>query len=343
MHHHIRSGLRTRRSRRPDVGLDIGEDHSDPAEFRDAVVLAGKLGFDVAWLGDHFMPWVHSGNRSAFVWSLLGSSLEASKKVRVGPYVTTPIGGRYHPAIVAQAAATLDNMYPGRFVLGVGTGESMNEAPFMPEWPAWKERMDRLVEGVKFMRKLWTSDSYFDFDGRYFKSKQVFLYTKPRTQIKILFSSVGEKSATIAGRYGDGIITVNMRNTLERIRQTIFGNFDAGARSAGKDPSTLEKVVTVRFTFESEREYLKRARGSSGPLARGSYDEPDPRRIERMSSTIPDDDLLKTTEFCSSWPQVAELFWKYKDAGATQVVLPAGADEKLIRTYARRLLPLLAP
>ena len=333
--------MRSRRSRRPQVGLDIGENHKDPADFRDAVVLAGRLGFDVAWLGDHFMPWVHSGERSAFVWSLLGSSLEASKKVRVGPYVTTPIGGRYHPAVVAQAAATLDSMYPGRFVLGVGTGEAMSEAPFLPAWPRWRERMDRLIEGVQFMRKLWTSDSYFDFDGKYFKSKQVFLYTKPRTEIRVLFSSVGEKSATIAGEYGDGIITVNMRNSLDRIRQTIFGNFDAGAKAVGKDPSTLEKVVTVSFTFESEREFLKRARGGSGPLARGSYDEPDPRRIERMGSTISDEDLLKTTEFCSSWPEVAELIWKYKDAGATQVVLPAEADTELIRRYAGKLLPLL--
>jgi G6PDH family F420-dependent oxidoreductase len=335
--------MRGRRTRRPEIGLDIGENHKDPADFRDAVILAGRLGFDVAWLGDHFMPWVHSGARSAFVWSLLGSSFEASKKVRVGPYVTTPIGGRYHPAVVAQAAATLDSMYPGRFVLGVGTGEAMNEAPFMPAWPRWRERMDRLIEGVQFMRKLWTSDSYFDFDGKYFKSRQVFLYTKPRTDIKVLFSSVGEKSATIAGEHGDGIITVNMRNSLDRIRQTIFGNFDAGARAAGKDPSTLEKVVTVGFTFESEREFLKRARGGSGPLAKGSYDEPDPRRIERMGSTIPDDDLLRTTQFCSSWPEVAELVWRYKDMGATQVVLPAAADPELIRRYARRLLPLLAP
>lgn len=335
--------MRSKRSGRPEVGLDIGENHNDPAEFRDAVVLAGRLGFDVAWLGDHFMPWVHSGDRSAFVWSLLGSSLEASKRVRVGPYVTTPIGGRYHPAVVAQAAATLDSTYPGRFVLGVGTGEAMNEAPFLPAWPGWRERMDRLIEGVQFMRKLWTSDSYFDFDGKYFKSRQVFLYTKPRTAIRVLFSSVGEKSAAIAGKHGDGIITVNMRNSLDGIRQRIFGNFDAGARAAGKDPSTLEKVVTVSFTLESEREFLKRARRGSGPLAKGSYDEPDPRRIERMGSTIPDDDLLKTTEFCSSWPEVAELVWRYRDVGATQIVLPAAADPKLIRTYARRLLPLLAP
>src|SRR5579872_2612697 len=150
------------------ISLDIGENEKDPTEFRDAVVLADKLGFDVAWLGDHFMPWMDSGKRSAYVWSLIASALEASRKIKVGPYVTTPIGARYHPAIIAQASATLDNMYPGRFKLGVGTGEAVNEAMFLPSgWPRWKERTNRLVEGVELMRKMWSSGSFFDFTGSY--------------------------------------------------------------------------------------------------------------------------------------------------------------------------------
>ena len=155
------------------------------------------------------MPWMDSGKRSAFVWSLMGSALEASKKIQVGPYVSTPIGARYHPAIVAQASATLDNMYPGRFIIGVGTGEAVNEAMFLPSgWPRWKERTDRLVEGVELMKRLWSSDSYFDFQGNYFKMNQVFLYTKPKTNLKVYFSAVGEKFAEISGKYGDGLITL---------------------------------------------------------------------------------------------------------------------------------------
>ena len=324
-----------RKSSRPiKIGLDIGENDKDPAQFRDAVVLAERLGFDVAWLGDHFMPWVHSGDRSAFVWSLMGSCLEATKKIRIGPYVTTPIGGRYHPATIAQASATLDNMYPGRLALGVGTGEAMNEAPFLSEWPGWRGRMDRLIEGTLLMRKLWASESYFDFQGEFFKANQIFLYTKPRTDLRILISAVGEKSSSLAGEYGDGLITLSSRNPLDRIRDMVFSNFDAGARKAGKDPTKLEKVVTVSFTLDSPETFLKRSRGPSGNFAKGSLDEPDPRKIEQMGYGLTDEVMMKSTNFCSSWSDVIELIWKFREIGATQVVLPSGPDAKIIRTFA---------
>lgn len=233
------------------ISLDIGENEKDPAEFRDLIVLSEKLGYDVAWLGDHFMPWVDSGNRSAYVWSLMGSVLEATRKIKVGPYVTTPIGARYHPAIIAQASATLDNMYTGRFILGVGTGEAVNGVMFFPQgWPPGKERSDRLIEGVELMRKLWSSDSFFDFDGSYFKLKQVFLYTRPKTDLKIYFSAVGPKFAELSGIHGDGLITLTSRHSLEELRDLIFPCFDRGARSVGKDPSKIEKIISFNFTLE---------------------------------------------------------------------------------------------
>lgn len=288
------------------------------------------------------MPWVHSGRRSAFVWSLMASCLEATEKIRVGPYVTTPIGGRYHPALIAQSSATLDNMYPGRFVLSVGTGEAVNELSFMSRWPAWRERMDRLVEGVSLMRKLWRSRSHFDFDGKYFGARGTYLYTKPKTNIPILVSSTGPMSAGLAGENGDGIVTLGSRNNPDRIGDSLFSNFDAGARRAGKNPARMEKVVSLAFTLDTPREFLSRPRGPFGRLVKGALDEPDPRKIEQMGLEAPDDVLLQSTTFCSSWGEVAELVWKFEKMGTTQVVLPADPDEKVIRTYARKLLPLLA-
>jgi len=96
--------------------------------FVECVQLAEKYDFDTAWFGDHLCPFIHRGMKSAFVWSLFGTALERTKRIRVGPDVTCPIGGRYHPFILAQAAATLDNMYPGRLAVGVGSGEAINES-----------------------------------------------------------------------------------------------------------------------------------------------------------------------------------------------------------------------
>lgn len=321
------------------ISLDLGENEKDPADFRDCVVLADKLGFAAAWLGDHFMPWVHSGNRSAYVWSLMGACFEQTKSIKIGPLVTSPIGARYHPAIIAQASATLDNMYPNRFLLGVGTGEAMNEVPFLEVWPPWQERVERLVEGILLIRKLWESTSYIDFDGKYFRMKQVYLYTKPKTNLKIYFSGVGPKSAYYAGMYGDHLVTLSSNNPLERCRDVIFPSFEKGAKAAGKDPQTMEKVISLSFTLEDKESYLASARKYAGISAKGSWDQTDPRRIEAIGYSLPEEEVLNSTYLCSSWSDLIDTISKFHEIGATQVTLYSGPNPKLIRTYAKEILP----
>ena len=329
---------RTRSSKSLELSLDIGENEKDPQEFKECVILAEKLGFDVAWLGDHFMPWAHSSNRSSYVWSLMGACLEASKKIRLGPYVTTPIGARYHPLIIAQAASTLDNMYPGRFVLTVGTGEAMNEAPFFG-WPSWNERMERLVEGIQMIRKMWESKSYFDFDGKYFKANQIYLYTRPRTNMKIYVSGVGPKMARVAGEFGDGLITLSHANSFERCRDIIFPAFEEGVRSAGKDPSKVEKIVSLSFTFKDPETFARTERTYAGIVAKNSVNEPDPRKIEQMGREMPAEELIKSTAFLKNWDDVFDLIEKYRKLGVTMIALNSGADKKLIRTFGQKVLP----
>jgi len=330
---------RSRSSKPFQVSIDIGENEKDPMEFKECVILGEKLGFDVTWLGDHFMPWVHSSNRSSFVWSLMGACLEATNKVKLGPYVTTPIGARYHPLIIAQAAATLDNMYPGRFLLTVGTGEAMNEAPFFQGWPPWKERMERLVEGIQLMKKFWTSKTYFDFDGKYFKANQIYMYTRPRTDLKVYFSGVGPKAARNAGEFGDALITLSHANPYERCRDVIFPAFEEGARSAGKDPSKMEKIVSLSFTLKDPATFSKTERMYAGIAAKNSTDVADPRVIEKMGYDMSDEELFRSTTFCSKWSDVIDLISKYQELGVTQIALNSGADKKMIRTFAQKVLP----
>jgi len=138
-----------------EIQANLGENDYDPQAFVDAAAYAEKVGFRTAWFGDHIFPWFHSGKRSSFCWSVMSVALEKTTRIKVGPFVIVPTGARCHPAIIAQAAATLDNMYPGRFLLGVGTGEALNERPFWNgRWPEWDERIGRLVEGVKLMRRI---------------------------------------------------------------------------------------------------------------------------------------------------------------------------------------------
>jgi alkanesulfonate monooxygenase SsuD/methylene tetrahydromethanopterin reductase-like flavin-dependent oxidoreductase (luciferase family) len=273
-------------------------------------------------------------------WCLLGIFLERTKKIRVGPLVTTPIGGRYHPTLVAQACATLDQIYPGRLLLAVGAGEAINEYPFMKEWPPWKERVARLIEGVQLMRRLWESKSYFDFEGAYFGKKQLFLYTKPRTRIRIHMSAFGRRSAQLAGKYGDGLATTSARCPFETCRDVIFPNFEKGAREASKDPSKLEKIVSLAYTFESEKSFLATARQQAvGRLATGALDLVDPRKIENLSDHLSKEEILSRMHFCSRWSDLVELVSRYRKIGATSVGLSCGSDLRLLRAYAKHVSP----
>jgi len=321
------------------IGLDLGDEEQNPSTFLECIRLAEQLKFKVAWLGDHFMPWVDMGKRSSFVWALIAASLQTTHRIKVGPYVTCPIGGRYHPAIIAQASATLDNLYPRRFLLAVGTGEAINEEYFLGYWPKWNERLERLTESLRLIRELWNEDGHFDFQGKYFPAKQIFLYTKPKTPIGIYFSATGPRSAFSAGKHGDHLITLSSINPLERCRTTIFPRFDEGVRSAGKDPRKAEKIVSVRYTFDDEKEFLEKSRRRAAIMTRVALDEADPREIERLGLSVADADLLKRTNFCSDWNDLIEILNKFHDIGATQVTLPSGADRVEIEKIAKHVLP----
>jgi coenzyme F420-dependent glucose-6-phosphate dehydrogenase len=185
-------------------------------------VAAEKMGFEYVWHADHYFPFQPAFKHTIFVWEVLAAIAARTKTVKVGPAATAPIGGRYHPMLIAQAAATMDRMFPGRFVLAVGSGEAINETRFLGRWPKWDERMGRLLEGVELIKRLWTEEEYFDFDGKYFKVPQAFLYLKPKNEIPIYLSAFGVKAAVVAGKHADRFIT---EGTVEHIRDVIFPKF----------------------------------------------------------------------------------------------------------------------
>jgi coenzyme F420-dependent glucose-6-phosphate dehydrogenase len=322
------------------IGIDVGENEAEPRLFIECAVLADKLGFDSFWFGDHFMPWFHTGGKSAFIWSLMSVALELTSGITVGPDVTSPIGGRFHPAIIAQAAATLDNLYPGRFLLGVGSGEAVNEARFFEErdgrWPSWRERIERLVEAIHLMRRLWTSDEYFSFEGKYFKLRDVMLYTKPKTAIPIYFSAIGEKAAYYAGMYGDHLITLAPPS---RCRDVIYPRFEEGYRASGRDPRLAEKMVLLNIVIGEPEEAIRKLKsGPAGYLARGAFDEPDPRRVEMLATTVDDSLISEYFAICRDVKDLINVIEQYRSVGTNHIVIGTGASPSLIRQIADGVL-----
>jgi len=324
------------------ISVNLGEGYNDPMRFVECAVLAEKYGFDTVWFGDHLLPWVHNQNKSAFVWSVMPLALDRTKKIKVGPVVTSPIGGRYHPAIIGQAAATIDNMYPGRFQLGVGSGEAVGETRFFPNgWPRWQERIERLSEAVVLIRRMWESEKYFTFEGKYFRMHNFFLYTKPKTKIPIYFAAQGRKAASYAGIYGDHIVTVN---PPEICRDIVFPSFEKSAQNAGHDPSKKEKMVEVLLYFADRNIGVKEVRrsGEAGFFAEGSFNETDPKKIQEMSNTVSDETIMANFCFVSSPDEIIETIEKYRNAGATHIELVTHSFTERIKLIGEKVLPYFA-
>jgi len=281
-----------------------------------------KAGFDSIWVYDHFAPFSHqSGLRDPETgggWGalpILPLLLANTTRCTVGTNVLCPTL-RYHPAIIAQYFAQLDCLFPGRIIIGVGAGEAVNETPIVGRFPPYKERMERLEEAVGLMRKLWTSKDYFNHEGRYYKSKNLFLYAKPKERIPIVISAFGEKSAELAGKVGDGI---TIYWTRPQKRDLILRRFAEAATKAGKDPETMTKVAYFPFLGITPNP-LPIVRNIKPSLARWSH-EPDPRKIDEMAKTLSDEEAL---QYCTLVPKVDDLigvFGSAFKAGINHIVM----------------------
>jgi len=321
-----------------DITVNLGEKTYEPQAFVDATAFAEKQGFRTIWFGDHIFPWYHSGKRSAFVWSVMSVALEKTDQVKVGPWVTVPTGARYHPAIIAHAAATLDNMYPGRILLGVGTGEALNERPFWNgNWPKWKERMERLTEGIKLIRQMWDATQPFRFEGKYFSSDFYFLYTKPRKKIPIYSSAIGRRAAYAAGLIADGLITISPRNDPQKLKEIILPEYLKGRREANK--VGLGKVaIELVFSFDSPKDLLKKDWRSLGTCRKDSWSIPNPVAVESEGKQLTVDDLKRNIHFCKNWRDLIKIIEAYQEVGVNEASIYTGCDKKQIRALAKNIL-----
>jgi secondary-alcohol dehydrogenase (coenzyme-F420) len=258
---------------------------------KDAVkyaVLAENVGFDDLWVDDHFHPTFTKDAQCGFAWSWMGSALEATKNIPIGTAVTCPTI-RYNPVIVAQAFATMAQMYPGRVMLGLGAGEAISEAAVTGKWPTNPERQAMLVEAVDMIKKLWAGKEPLSFKGDYYTTENAFMYTRPEKEPPIYYSGMGPKGSKLAGKWGDHLITVF--GSPEMIKNVTIPAFEEGAKEAGKNPDNMEKSCFASFTIDPDYdkavESLKNYVGCTFPFWM-KYKVTDPKELdfqaERMSN-----------------------------------------------------------
>jgi G6PDH family F420-dependent oxidoreductase len=321
-------------------GFDLDGAWNTPSEHLAAAVEAERLGFESVWMGDHFMPWFDKDAQAPAVWPWLGAALAKTTRIKIGPAVNVPIGGRYHPLLVAQAAATLDRMFPGRFLMGVGTGQSMSEKRFLGAWPGWKERSERLSEAVRLMKKAWTSAEYFDWEGRYFPTDNVFLYTKPAGRIELYFSARGVKMSKIAGSLGDHLMTTVSEPAKVR---PILEEFSRAVRESGRDPERSHKIGYFEFGLGDVDQLVKLLRESSAAqgMSEEARSESDPRAIQKMGLAIPADQLVKHHHLVRKAEELVPDARALVDAGCDYIVF--SDESRAADTNMRKIMDEVVP
>ena len=324
------------------IGYTVAHEQYHPTKLLEFAVAAEKEGFDSVWSSDHFHPWFHTNAAGGFAWVWMAAAAERTKRVQYGTGVTCPLF-RYNPAIVAQAFATLGYMYPGRIFLGIGTGEAMNEVPVGYSWPGFKERTQRLEEAIQMMKLLWTQD-WVTFKGRYYHLKKANLYTKPESAIPLYVAASGPTIARLAGKYGDGFLTLPFPE--DHYREVLFPALEEGAKEAGRDPSRIDKAIEVYVSYgESYDEALASVRCWAGTLLPFVFKYPiaDPREIESYGRLVGDKQLTEVWLIGTSPEEHIKWLEKYIRLGFRNLHITSSSpnDLKTIQMYGKQVLSYL--
>jgi coenzyme F420-dependent glucose-6-phosphate dehydrogenase len=324
------------------LGWKAGTEQYPPEELLGYAIAAEEAGFDSIDVSDHFHPWAEKG-QACFVWTWLGAVAAKTSKITLGTGVTCPTL-RYHPAIIAQASATLACLAPGRSFLGVGTGEALNEYSATGQWPNHKVRRAQLGEAIELIRALWTGDKV-THRGGYYHTRQAKLYTRPREPIPLYISTMVPNSAGFAGKYGDGLITVGGEEP-ETYRK-IFENFEAGAKDAGKDPSPMPRMIELAVDFtDNEAEAIEYRKAYwAGVFIPALFTERiyTPKMSEDNGKAVGADTIREAVCISANPEDHVKFAQRYIDLGFDHLFFhSAGPDQHaFLEGYGRDVLPRL--
>jgi len=320
------------------VGYAAMLEQFGPREVVDYSVRAEAAGFSGVMAADHFQPWVPQQGQAAFVWNVMTAIGERTAG-DVGPGVTCP-SFRFHPAIVAQASATLAAMYPGRHWLGLGSGEALNEHVVGGYWPEAPERIARMFEAIEIIRKLFSGRDV-KHDGRFYRMETTRLWTLPAETPPIYVATAGPVTSKKAGALCDGLITVGAPE--EKI-DGIFAKFEEGAREAGKDPSTMPRILQLHVSWaENEEEALRNAlvEWPNGGMKFPKQDIRSTFDFEQMAKLVRPEDFIGRMLISSDLEAHRRQIQRFLDLGFDRVYLHnVGRNQaEWIDAFGREVLP----
>jgi len=326
------------------LGYKASAEQFGPRELLDFSCLAEEVGFDSVFVSDHFQPWKHTGGHAPFSFGWLTALGVKTRRVEIGTSVATPTF-RYHPSVVAQAIGTLGVMCPDRVVLGVGTGESLNEVPSSGiKWPGFKERQGRLREAITLIRRLW-SEERVTFEGQYYRTLAATIYDRPEKPVPIWIAASGPTAAAMAGEIGDGFICTSGKGDA-LYRDSLLPKVEEGLKRVGPPGSPIERMIEVKVSFDADLDRAMEDTRHWAALALTPEEKmnvEDPIEMERLAAALPLERAASRWIVSADPEEQLAQIRPYVELGFTHLVFHApGPDQvRFLRLYAEQVVPLL--
>ncbi|MBK4346239.1 glucose-6-phosphate dehydrogenase (coenzyme-F420) [Lacisediminihabitans changchengi] len=331
------------------LGYKASAEQFGPRELVEIAVAAEGHGMESVAVSDHFQPWRHEGGHAPFSLSWMAAVGERTSTVQIGTSVMTPTF-RYNPAVIAQAFATMGCLYPGRIMLGVGTGEALNEVATgfrgagPQDWPDFKERFARLRESIRLMRQLWTEDRV-DFRGEYYSTHGASIYDRPDVPIPVYIAAGGPVVARYVGREGDGFICTSGKG-MELYTEQLLPAVQEGVDKVGRDTDHIDKMIEIKLSYDTDYDTALENTRFWAPLALSKeqkHDITDPIEMEQAADALPIEQVASRWIVGNDPDAVVADITKYVDAGLNHLVFHApGQDQRrFLDLFERDLAPRL--
>ena len=323
-------------------GYKASAEQFGPVELLEFTAEAERRGFDSVFISDHFQPWRHTDGHAPMALTWLGAAGAMTRRIQIGTSVLTPTF-RYHPAIVAQAFATLGVMFPNRIVLGVGTGEHLNEGAIGHQWPELGERFARMREAIALIKRLWTEE-LLTFNGEHYSVRNATIYDRPPVPVPIYVAASGPQTAKYAGRAADGFICTSGKG-MELYRDSLLPALAEGEAAAGRAPGSTERMIEMKVSYSHDREKAladTRIWAALALPADAKVGIEDPREMERRAEEVADQAHRRW--LVSDDPAAhLEQIRPYIDLGFTHLVFHAPGNDQMefLRLYGEEILPRL--
>ncbi|WP_137844728.1 glucose-6-phosphate dehydrogenase (coenzyme-F420) [Microbacterium sp. 2FI] len=331
------------------LGYKASAEQFAPRQLVELSVAAERHGFESVAVSDHFQPWRDQGGHAPFSLAWMAAVGERTQTIRIGTSVLTPTF-RYNPAVMAQAFATLGCLYPGRIMLGVGTGEALNEiAPGFrgagaQDWPEFRERFARLRESVRLMRDLWSGDRV-NFEGEYYSTHDASIYDRPQGGVPVYIAAGGPVVAKYVGRTGDGFICTSGKG-MELYTEKLIPALREGAEAAGRDFDAIDRMIEIKLSYEEDEATALENTRFWSPLSLSpeqKHSITDPVEMERAADALPIEQIARRWIVGTNPDAVVEQIRAYVDAGMNHLVFHAPGHDQLrfMELFERDIAPRL--